>query len=552
VTVQDPKKLHELLTLKQRELDLIMQIDAIRDTVGDPSAMLSATVNLITDTFEADLCMIALTDPESGLLEFKVVNDKREWLKTLDTQAILGLVERAFQESDVVVLEGEAASAVLGLSTPEQAGPSEVHFAVVPIIMQPTEHLGTLVLARTARRFDQDDVSLLRAAESQVDSAIIQGYVVGELALRNYELETIYRIDHIRDQELSFDDMLGTVLEELRKVIGAEMGFVMLYDHSGKRLELRAVTHQDLFEATGYRSTIEALGEEALRRATLIKRDAVSEHVRSAMCVPLILNEEILGVLGVANGARGGSFDEPSRRLLTAVASQMDTAIFESLERRHLKQVLGRSIGPRVMERLLENPDVQFLEGERQVLTVLYADIRDSTGLAAETAPEKLVAFINDYLGQMADIVLKHEGTLDKFVGDEVMALFGAPFPQDDHALRAVRVALEMQATYASIVESWAPRGVKGRSIGVGIASGEMIVGEMGSSLRTDYTVLGRAANLGARLCSAAEGGQVLISEETYQQVGDAVEATPLTDLHFKGIAGDTTAYHVTALKDTP
>jgi adenylate cyclase len=266
------------------------------------------------------------------------------------------------------------------------------------------------------------------------------------------------------------------------------------------------------------------------------------------LCIPLILNDEIIGVLGVVNryGPRG--FRSEDRRLLSAIGSQMDTAIFESLERRRLRQVLGRSVDPRVMERLLANPNVDILEGERAVLSVLYADIRGSTPLAERTDPELLVEFVNDFLGRMTEIIMSHEGTLDKFVGDEVMALFSAPFPQPDHALRAVRVGLEMQTAHQAVLETWQTRGLGSAPIGVGIATGELTVGEMGCPQRTDYSVIGRAASLGSRICGAAAAGQVLISQATYDLVKGQVQATPITGLQLKGVDHDVTAYHVTRI----
>ncbi len=148
----------------------------------------------------------------------------------------------------------------------------------------------------------------------------------------------------------------------------------------------------------------------------------------------------------------------------------------------------------------------------------------------------------------MSSIILKYEGTLDKFVGDEVMALFGAPFPQPDHALQAVQVGLEMQLAHQAVIEKWVAQGVDAARIGIGIATGELIVGEMGSSQRTDYTVIGRAANLGARICSVAKPGQVLISQETYDQVMGKVIARPITGLAFKGVSGKVTVYEVTQM----
>jgi len=209
---------------------------------------------------------------------------------------------------------------------------------------------------------------------------------------------------------------------------------------------------------------------------------------------------------------------------------------------------LGRSVGPNVMERLLRASDTEFLKGERATLSVLYADLRGSTELARRTEPELLVGFVNDYLSHMTRVVLRHDGTLDKFVGDEVMALFGAPVPQADHALRAVRVGLEMVHEHHTVMRAWEGRGVQPVPIGVGIATGELIVGEFGSSIRSDYTVIGHAANLGARICSTALADQVLICEHTYGLVREKVAAEPIEGLHFKGIDEPLTVYHVRAL----
>jgi adenylate cyclase len=406
--------------------------------------------------------------------------------------------------------------------------------------------LGALLLARSRSSFDQDDLVLLKTAESQIDSAVAQVHAYYELQQRNLELGTIYRVDRIRDQNLAFDEMLCAVLGELRAAIQTEMGFIMLYNRAKRRLELRTSTHDDLFGSAPYADIVDRLASEALRQARLVCQNDLGDGLRSVMAIPLILHDEIIGVLGVANRIGSPGFDAEDRRLLGVIASQMDTAIFESLERVRLRQVLGRSVDQRVMQRLLANPEVDFLKGERSVLSVLYADIRGSTSLAERTEPELLVGFINAYLSRMTEVILSYEGTLDKFVGDEVMALFGAPFPQPDHALRAVRVGLEMQKAHQAVMETWWAQGVEAAPIGIGIASGELIVGEMGSSQRSDYTVIGRAANLGARICAVAKAGQVLISQATFDMISDQVEATPIAGLELKGVGQGITVYHVT------
>jgi class 3 adenylate cyclase len=526
--------------------------------------MLAAIVNALTDQLQVDLCLLCLVNQETHELELKAVNDKSGRLGHLSPEIIRGLARRVIKAGGIVIWREDELAPMLDAL---DRAPRE-DLAVVGICIALTDEppgdtsqsLGALLLARSQVPFSPDDLVLLEVAESQIDSAVMQAYAYYELQQRNLELETIYRIDRIRDRNLVFDEMLDIVLHELCTVIQAGMGFIMLYDRAGHQLELRASTHNDLFQLTPYCDIIDQMANEALKEGRLVSRSDLDDTLRSAMAIPLILHNQIIGVLGVANHYEPYGFSTGDQRLLSAIASQMDTAIFESLERVRLRQVLGRSVDPRVMERLLANPDVDFLKGERSTLSVLYADIRGSTSLAERTDPELLVGFINNYLSQMTEVILSRQGTLDKFVGDEVMALFGAPFPQADHALRAVRVGLEMQKAHQTVMEAWRAQGVAAAPIGIGIATGEVIVGEMGSAQRSDYTVIGRAANLGARICSAAKAGQVLISQTTYGQVlisqttydmvTGHIEATPITGLHLKGVGHEVTAYHVTRALD--
>jgi adenylate cyclase len=533
--------LREKLDLRQKELDLTMKIDRIRDTVPEPAAMLTAIANVLVDQLHANLCLLCLLERETGELELKAFTNRGERSGPLEQVITRELAERAVHADDILIWEGRD---VLPESDLAQL-PDDLQLVAVPIIMGTDERLGALLLARSQPPFGPGDVALLETAESQIDSAVIQGYAYYDLQQRNKELETIYRVDRIRDQHLPFDDMLNAVLQELRTLIQAEMGFVMLYNQTEHRLELRATTHDDIFRVSPHYETVDRVANEALEKADVICHNDLGDTLRSMLCIPLILRNEIIGVLGVVNryGPRG--FRGEDRRLLRAIGSQMDTAIFESLERRRLRQVLGRSVDPRVMERLLANPDVEFLKGERLVLTVLYSDMRGSTSLSERTDPERSVGFINDYLGRMTEVILSHEGTLDKFVGDEVVALFGAPVPQPDHALRAVRVGLEMQAAHQVVMDDWRARDIEPAPIGIGIATGELTVGEMGCPQRTDYTAIGRAANLGSRICGVAQAGQVLISQATYDLIHDRVEATPITGLRLKGVDHDVTAYDV-------
>lgn len=527
--------LENLLARKTRKLELIQAIDHIRDTTPEPQTMLTSIIQTLGDMVEADLCLLALLNRETAVAELKTIHKRTPSASQLQELMKRDLFEHIMTHRTVIEMDAQK----------WMTDGSHVYLAAVPIILGDDQLLGSLLLARYDTPFTEAEHLLLEVAEGHIDSAVMQSYAYQDLQLRLKELQTIYRIDHIRDRALPFDEMLNAILQELGQIIDAEMGFVMLYDHSGERLELRAVTNRDLFEMTNHYEEIHQLANQSLQDGRIVWQNGELNGLGSIICIPLILKRQRIGVLGVANRPGGVQFTMEDRQLMNAIGSQIDTAIFESMEKRHLRDVLGRSVDPRIMERLLANRSDEFLLGERIVVTVLYADMRGSTALAEQTQPELLVDFINRYLGAMTEVILKFEGTLDKFVGDQVMALFGAPFPMKDQALRAVQVGLAMQEAHQNLLAEWVAEGGMNAPIGIGIATGELIVGEMGSSQRTDYTVIGKAANLGARICGAAQAGQVLIDPDTYEQVKDRVQAIPITGQRFKGVRGELTVYDI-------
>jgi class 3 adenylate cyclase len=435
------------------------------------------------------------------------------------------------------------AAALQDLSEPQ-------HLMGVPIILGTKERLGGLLLVRSGACFDDHDVSLMKSAENQIDSLLIQGYTAERMHQFTKELETIFRIDRIRDQNLPFDQMLNAVIGELTKTIEAEMGFIMLYDLSGKQLEIRASTPQNLIPMLPYYDAIRQVADEALEVGKLILRSGLAGELNCVMCLPLILNERIIGVLGMANRHGRCNFTQADARFLTAIGSQIDTAIYERNEIRLLRRVLGRSVDPRVMERLLTNPDVDFMKGELLELSVLFADLRGSTQLAENTEPERLVEFIKDYFSEMTEVIFLYEGTVDKFVGDEVMALFGAPIPMQEHALRSLQAAMAMQAAFEKVRKRWQAKGMQIPQIGIGISTGNMIAGEMGGPQRAEYTVIGRAVNLGSRICASAGGGEILVSQRTYDMLKDKVEMEAVPGQQFKGIENDVTVYRLVRMKE--
>jgi len=212
--------------------------------------------------------------------------------------------------------------------------------------------------------------------------------------------------------------------------------------------------------------------------------------------------------------------------------------------------VLSRSVDPKVLEHLLQRADDNVLAGERVILSVLFADIRGSTEWAERTDPEELVKTLNEFLSRMTDVIFHHGGTLDKFVGDEVIALFGSPLPMEDHPYHATLAGLEMQRVHKALQEEVKAEGRELPPIGIGISSGEVIAGEFGPPVRTDFTAMGRVMNLGARLCSAAGPDEIYISKNTQEELGDNVNGMNLPPLSLKGLGTSVPVFKLLSMKD--
>jgi adenylate cyclase len=209
----------------------------------------------------------------------------------------------------------------------------------------------------------------------------------------------------------------------------------------------------------------------------------------------------------------------------------------EDREKRKVKKLFGRYVSKDVYNQLLAHPERAELGGNRRDMTVLFSDIRGFTTVTEKGDPEELVAQLNEYFSRMVDIVFRHQGTVDKFVGDMVMALFGAPLDDPDHAEHAAAAAVDMVRELGALNAKWAAEGRTALDIGIGINSGDMIAGNIGSSSIMSYTVIGDNVNLGSRLESANKDykSRIIISDATRTRLKGAYDIAPLGDVIVKG-----------------
>ncbi len=263
-----------------------------------------------------------------------------------------------------------------------------------------------------------------------------------------------------------------------------------------------------------------------------------------------------LGLVHYLFAAKGIWFNlvYPASALFFGYTSQTAYRFFtEERRARDIRKMFSSYVSKRIVDELIRDPSKAKLGGDRKEITVLFSDIRGFTSFSEKHQPEEVVSLLNEYLGAMTNIVFEYEGTLDKFVGDAIMALWGAPVGQPDHAERACRCALAMIAKLKQLQAKWTAEGRYAIDIGIGINTGDMVVGNMGAEgKKMDYTVIGDNVNLGARLESLTRqyNNHIIISEFTYNKVKDIIVVNELGAVTVKGKQQPVVIYDLVGAKE--
>ena len=223
----------------------------------------------------------------------------------------------------------------------------------------------------------------------------------------------------------------------------------------------------------------------------------------------------------------------------------------DSKEKEALRRSFESYFPPSVVERILDHP-AMISRGQRKELTILFSDIKDFTAYSASYSPDRIRGFLNEYFETMVEVVFNYKGTVDKYIGDGLMVFFGDPEPAPDHALRSVRAAIEMQKKARELSAKWAGEGGFPLHVRIGINTGEVVVGNMGSSRRLSYTVLGSAVNLAKRLESSAPVGGILISQSTCDLISPFVSTRLFGEIQVKGLQAPVRTYEVIDSTETP
>ncbi len=280
--------------------------------------------------------------------------------------------------------------------------------------------------------------------------------------------------------------------------------------------------------------------------------DAGTSDIQSALCAPLLGSEgTALGIIYLDSLGAGHSFSEEDLQFFTAFAGMAAVAIengqlIERMRREAVKlSNFQRYFTPDLALQIAGQEGEIQLGGSKRQVVVLFSDIRGFTSLSERMSPDEIASLLTDYFTEMVEIVFEHGGTLDKFMGDALMALWGAPISRPDDADQATQAAVAMQRALTSLNERWTRQGRPALSIGIGINAGEVFAGNIGSARRLEYTVIGDAVNTASRLCSEAGPAEILIAQPLFTALRRPPPVSPLTPWPLRGKTQPVPVYRV-------
>ena len=380
----------------------------------------------------------------------------------------------------------------------------------------------------------------------------VTGSAVGVVDKNQQKLATLLEVSKGLTRAVDVDTILDKIVGYAYQTLEVDRVAILLLDGD----ELVPKISRDKRGGDAPRSVPQSIARKAMSEKVALLSDNAGEdqrfggqsilmqQVRSAICAPLIGSEDrVLGVLYVDNPSITHRFSDEDLEFLVAFAGIAAVAIENSqFAERIRREALVRSnferyFAPQLAARIASSAEATKLGGDKRQVVVLFSDIRGFTALSETMNPDDMATLLTEYFTEMVDCVFRHDGTLDKFIGDAVMAQWGAPLGNPDDADRAMAAALEMMAELKKLNARWESQGRPTLQIGIGLNQGEAFAGNIGSERRLEYTVIGDTVNTSSRLCSAAGPGEILISEEMRRALTSPPPLSACPPMELKGKA---------------
>jgi adenylate cyclase len=381
--------------------------------------------------------------------------------------------------------------------------------------------------------------------------------------LREKKLELLLEISKELSKQQELDRLLDKVVEFTFQVMNVDRVSILLLEAATGELVPR-ISKGRTAQSSASKHVPQSIARKVVddRVAILSDNTAADERfkgksiliqsVRSAMCTPLMGTvQTVLGILYVDNLTATHSFSDDDLKFLIAFGSLAAVAIENSQRSEQMRRealVLSnfqRYFSPNIAQVIAQQQDAGRLPSEKRPVVLFFSDIRGFTPMSETMSPDAIATLLTEYFTEMVEVVFEHGGTLDKFIGDAIMALWGAPMAHEDDADRAMRCALDQLAALEKLNAKWKEEGRPALAIGIGINFGEVFAGNVGSDRRLEYTVIGDAVNTAKRLCDTAGANEILISEPFYQQLKQPPKVDPLEPIQVKGKSNKIPVYRV-------
>jgi adenylate cyclase len=424
----------------------------------------------------------------------------------------------------------------------------------------------------------KSEATIVRQVPLEAQSANLEGKVAGRPSggtqlkvpgesqeeRQAKKLSLLLDISKELSKQQDVDKLLQKVVDITFQVMNVDRVSILMVEEASGELVPR-VSKNRLGDSGGSRHVPQSIARRAVseRLAILTDNAAADERfkgksilmqsVRSAMCTPLISSEgKVLGIIYVDNLTATHSFGDEDLEFLIAFSGIASVSIENSQLTDRIRReavVLSnfqRYFAPNVAAQIASQVgSVKLGSGEKKPVVIFFSDIRGFTPMSEKMQPDQITTLLTEYFTEMVEIIFEHGGTLDKFIGDAIMAIWGAPIPHEDDADRAMDAAMEMQKVLVDLNKKWAGEGRQPVNIGIGINFGDVFAGNIGSEQRLEYTVIGDAVNTASRLCSKAAPGEVLISEPFYKSLKKPPTVEALEPIQLKGKAQAVPVYRL-------
>ena len=382
-----------------------------------------------------------------------------------------------------------------------------------------------------------------------------------ELERRIFHLKTLYDLS----QEIGFLGGVPAILKNLLMMIigtfGASCGFVLLNDQMNGKTEVltqRGLDKEalDLFsqdqENVGKICELTDIQVLTDKDHSLPERgfDSLSS-CKIEIWIPLKINKNWAGGIGLGSKLSGGPYTPDDQELLWTLAKQGAVAIenaklIEQMKKDEgVRANLARYLSPQIVEQIIQNNVRVNLGGDRKVVTVLFSDIRNFTRISETLPPNQLVIILNEYFTEMAAIIFENQGSLDKYIGDAIVAVFGSLIPLENSAEAAVKTSIEMMREMVRLNEKWKNHYGFNMEMGIGINTGEVFLGNIGSPERMEFTVIGDTVNTASRFSGLAKGRQILATRSTRERLDPGIVINQLPPAKVKGKAEEVEVFEI-------